>query len=120
MYDITRARLQSARAALEEIDRIAKVYFTKPDLLAALRKEYEQAVEEDKAKLDELDLEKEQLYAEEMRWARRRLLLVEKREVINAFRRGIVDRNAYEKLLADIDARILSIESGETDEPTNG
>ncbi len=120
MYDITRARLQSARAALEEIERMAKVYFTKPDLLAALRKEYEQAVEEDKAKLDELDLEKEQLYAEEMRWARRRLLLVEKREVINAFRRGIVDRNAYEKLLADIDARILSIGSGEPDEPING
>lgn len=116
-YETSRARLQSARAALEEIDQMSRVYFTKPDLLAALRSEYEQQVEQDKAKLAELDLEKEQLYAEELRWARRRLLLVEKREVINAFHHGVVARDVYERLLADVDARLLRVESGEVDEP---
>jgi len=106
-YDIARVRLQSARAALEEIDRMAKVYFTKPDLLASLRSEYGQMVNRNT---------KEEVYVEELRWARRRLLLVEKSEIINAFHHGIIDRSAYEKLLADIDARILGVESGEPDE----
>jgi CPA1 family monovalent cation:H+ antiporter len=117
MYEFTRGRLQSTRAALEEIDRMARVYFTKPDLLAALRGEYQQKVEQDKAKLDQLNVGKEQLYAEELQWARRRLLLVEKREVINAFHRGIVGRDVYERLLADVDARLLRVESDESDEP---
>jgi hypothetical protein len=42
---------------------------------------------------------------------------VEKREVINAFHHGSVGRDIYERLLADLDARILQVESGEMDEP---
>jgi CPA1 family monovalent cation:H+ antiporter len=116
MYELTRGKLQAARAALEELDRMSRVYFAKPDLIAALRSEYEQKIRQGTTKLDELDLDKGQLYAEELRWVRRRLLLVEKREVISAYRRGVVGRDIYEKLLADLDARILRVESGEADE----
>ncbi len=116
-YELARTRLQSARAALEEIDHMGRVHFIRTELLDKLRNEYDEKIEEDKAKLDEVGSEKGQLYTEEIRWARRRLLLVEKRAVINAFHHGTVGREIYEKLLADIDARILQVESGELDEP---
>jgi monovalent cation:H+ antiporter, CPA1 family len=116
-YELARARLQSARAALEEIDRMARVYFTRGELLDELRKEYGEKISQGKTKLDEAKSETAQYHTEETRWARRRLLLVEKREVINAFHHGVVSREGYEELLADLDARILEVESGEADEP---
>ena len=115
-YELTRGKLQAAHAALEEIDRMSHVHFTNPEVLASLRREYEQKVERDSAALDELHLEKQQLHAEELQWARRHLLLVEKGAVIDAFHRGLLSQAVQEKLLADIDAQLLRLESGETDE----
>jgi hypothetical protein len=51
-------------------------------------------------------------------WARRHLLLTEKSHVIDAFRQGLLDQTVYEKLLADIDARLLRLESGEEEKTT--
>ena len=44
------------------------------------------------------------------------LLLVEKGVVIDAFHRGHVSQGIQEKLLGDIDAQLLRLESEETDE----
>jgi len=60
-----------------------------------------------------LDLDRAAIAAQESQWARRHLLLTEKNYVIDSFRQGIVDQEIYEKLLADIDARLLRLESGE-------
>jgi hypothetical protein len=49
--------------------------------------------------------------------ARRHLLLVEKGVVSDAFHQGVLSRAVHEKLLADMDARLLRLESGETDAP---
>jgi hypothetical protein len=39
------------------------------------------------------------------------LLLVEKGRVIDALRRGALSRESYDALLADVDARLLELES---------
>jgi CPA1 family monovalent cation:H+ antiporter len=116
VYELTRGKLQAAHAALEELDRMSHVHFTNPYVLAGLRREYEQKVEHDRAELDELHIERQQLHAEELQWARRHLLLVEKGVVIDGFHRGLLSQAVQEKLLADIDAQLLRLESGETDE----
>ena len=95
---------------------MSHVHFTNPEVLASLRREYEQRVERDSAALGELHLERQQLHAEELQWARRHLLLVEKNVVIDAFHRGHISQAIQEKLLADIDARLLRLESGDTDD----
>jgi Na+:H+ antiporter len=117
-YELTRGRLQAADAALKELDRMSHVHFSNPEVLASLRREYEQKVERDSAVLNELHLEHEQLQADELQWARRHLLLVEKGEVLDAFHRGILGQLVQSKLLADIDARLLRLESGEVEPPT--
>ena len=93
---------------------MSHVHFANPEVLATLRREYEQKVERDSAALDELHLERQQLHAEELQWAQRHLLLVEKGAVIDAFHRGLLSQAIQEKLLADIDAQLLEIESAET------
>ena len=114
-YELTRGRLQAAHAALEEIERMSRVHFTNPEVLASLRREYEQEVERDSAALDELPLDKQQIHAEEAQWARRHLLLVQKGVVTDAFHHGGLSQEVQEKLLADIDGQLLHLESGETD-----
>ena len=115
-YELTRGKLQAAHAALEEIDRMLRAHFTNPEVLVSRRREYEQKVERDNAALDEFRVERLQLHAEEVQWARRHLLLVEKGVVIDAFHHGVLSQTVQEKLLADIDAQLLRLESGETTE----
>jgi CPA1 family monovalent cation:H+ antiporter len=115
VYELTRGKLQAARAALEEIDQMSHIHFTNPEVLAGLRREYEQKVERDSAALEELNLAREQLQAEEVQWARRHLQVVEKNAVISAFHRGLLSQAVQEKLLADIDAQLLRLESAEAD-----
>jgi CPA1 family monovalent cation:H+ antiporter len=112
-----RGRLQAAHAALEEIDRMSQTSFTDPEVREGLRKEYEEKIQAGNATLDKLHLEKKQLHAEELQWAMRHLLSVEKRTVINSFHRGLHSHAVQDKLLADIDARLLRLESGEADIP---
>jgi CPA1 family monovalent cation:H+ antiporter len=114
-YELTRGKLQAANAALQEIDRMSRVYFTHPEVLAILRSEYEKKIEIDSATLDELHLDREELRGEELQRARRHLQSVEKGAVIEAFQRGLISQTVQDKLLADIDAELLRIESGETD-----
>jgi CPA1 family monovalent cation:H+ antiporter len=115
-YELTRGRLLAANAAFEEIDRMAHVHFTNPDVLADLRREYKQKVERDNVALDELHLEKRLVHASELQWARRHLQTVEQGAVIDAFHGGLLDQAVQEKLLADIDAQLLYLESAGIDE----
>ena len=116
LYELTRGKLLAAYAAIEKIDQMSRVHFTHPEVLARLRDEYEQKIELDNTSLDELHLEGQQLKAEELQRARRHLQSVEKGAVIDAFRRGLLSQAVQEKLVADIDAQLLRLESAETDE----
>ena len=117
-YELTRGKLQAAHAALEEIGRMSRVHFTNAEALASLRREYEQKAERESAALDEFHVERQQLHVEEVQWARRHLLLVEKGVVLDAFHQGVLSQTVQEKLLADIDAQLLRLESGEPTEST--
>ncbi|MDD5579982.1 MAG: sodium:proton antiporter [Methylobacter sp.] len=113
-YELTRGKLLSAHAALEEINQMTRSHFAHPEVLATLRQQYEQKIERDSTALAELHLEEQQLKAEELQWAQRHLQAVEKNAVIGAFHRGLLTQDVQEKLLADIDARLLRLESTET------
>ena len=116
-YELTRGKLQAARAALEEIDKLSHFRFANPEVLADLRREYEQQIERDRAALDELHIERAQLHAEELQRTRRHLRSVEKGAVMDAFRSGLLSQAVQEKLLADLDAQVLRLESEEPDGP---
>lgn len=116
-YELARGQMQAARAALAELERLSPMHFADPELLDSLRKEYEEAIRRAGQRLRELPLKLENVRDEEMLWTRRRLLLAEKDEIINAFRRGILDQDTCSQLLADADNRLLRIESGGNSAP---
>ena len=112
-YEFARGKLQAAGAALEELDRMSYVHFSHNDVRAALKNEYQKRMDTEQARIGELELDLAAIAAQESQWARRHLLLTEKNYVIDSFRKGIIDQEIYEKLMADIDARLLRLESGE-------
>jgi CPA1 family monovalent cation:H+ antiporter len=108
--------LQAAHAALKAIDQMSLPHVSNPAMLVRLRREYEQRIERDGAAVHRMHLERQELDAEELQWARRHLLSVEKGAVMDAFHRGLLGQAVQDRLLADIDAQLLRLESGETDD----
>jgi monovalent cation:H+ antiporter, CPA1 family len=117
-YEFARGKLQSASVALEELERMSHVNFFRNDVRARLKDEYTQRITAEQGQMSALELDRTAIVAQESRWARRHLLLTEKNHVTDAFRQGLLDQAVYEKLLADIDARLLRLESGEEEKTT--
>jgi len=114
-YEIRSGRLQAAAAALQELDRMSQMHLAAPPILEALRADYRRIVESTEQELHKLEAGKQRLRDEELYRIRRRLLVTERDQVLQAFHQGALGRASQEKLLADIDARLLNLESG--DEP---
>jgi CPA1 family monovalent cation:H+ antiporter len=112
-YELARGKLQAAGAALEELERMSHVHFSRDDVRAQLRTDYTRRMEGERNLIGELELDRPAIAAQESRWASRHLLLTEKNHVIDSFRQGVLSQEIHEKLLADIDARLLRLESGE-------
>jgi CPA1 family monovalent cation:H+ antiporter len=117
-YEFARGKLQAASAALEELERLSHVHFSRNDVRGKLKDEYEKRIMVEQNRIGELELDRAAVAAQEASWARRHLLLTEKNHVIDSFQQGLLDQEIYEKLLADIDARLLRLESGEEDKTT--
>jgi CPA1 family monovalent cation:H+ antiporter len=118
-YHLARARLQAAGAARAELDEMQRTRMAHGAVVDALREEYDERIRRAEAEIDDLHIEKEQLRQEELTRARRHLLLIEKDKVMDAFRQGTVDQRTYERLLADVDARLLELDQS-ADPRTDG
>jgi CPA1 family monovalent cation:H+ antiporter len=90
--------------------------FTHPGVIDPLREEYERRAEGEVAEVQRLGEDRDRMN-EERRRARRQLLLVERQSVVDAYHRGEVGVRTYERLLADIDARLATSEEEEGDLP---
>jgi CPA1 family monovalent cation:H+ antiporter len=122
-YEFARGKLQAASAALEELGRMSHIHFSRDDMRAQLKDEYEKRIEEEQSRMGTLELDRAAIAEQESQWVRRHLLLTEKTHVVDSFRQGMLGQEIYEQLLADIDARLLRLESGEeahaTEEPVS-
>lgn len=119
-YELRRARLQAADAAMAELDRMIGRQLVAPQVAESLRQEYRQSIDRTRAEIGALDMDPQQLRGEELLRARRRLLLTERAHAIEAYRQGAFDREIYQRLLADVDARLLQLESGQEDAGADG
>ncbi len=118
-YELARARVRAARAALEDLDHLAVGGDEHDGTLGALRREYEARIRENRRTIERDRPAEDDLRREELHWARRHLIEVEKRHVIEAYRRGQLNQDAYEALVSEIDGRLLRLDSGE-EEPAEG
>jgi Na+:H+ antiporter len=116
-YEIHRGRVQAAAAALSELDRMAVMHMAAPEILESLRADYQRLIEQSEGELRKLTVSgPQQLYRQDLHRLRRRLLAAERDHVMRSFDQGAIGRRSQEQLLADIDARLLNLESGEQQE----
>jgi CPA1 family monovalent cation:H+ antiporter len=106
--ELARGRLLAAYAGLEALDGMTHGLSS---AVPTLRKEYEEKIEARKQDMEEGQTDFEQIRDQEMRWARRHVLLAEKNRVMDAFQEGRLSQRVYEQLLADLDARLLAVET---------
>jgi hypothetical protein len=92
---------------------MASMHLASTELLDALRDEYRSLVADAEEELQQLALNRRQLHDQDMHRIRRHLLVTERDQVMQAFRQGAIGRKSQERLLADIDARLLSLEARE-------
>ncbi|MCA9518050.1 MAG: Na+/H+ antiporter [Myxococcales bacterium] len=116
-YERERGASLSARAALREIHQLAAEGSLHGEAIETLRGEYEERLAAADEALAELRAEAAALGDEELRTARRRLLLVEKARVLDAERSGVIGTAAREELVESIDMRLVALEE-EVDDAT--
>jgi CPA1 family monovalent cation:H+ antiporter len=119
-YEVARGELQVANRALAEVRAMRAQRFTDPVILDGLEREYEVRVDAAQARLEELHLAHRDLRVEEETRARRRLLVVEKDQVLDAYRSGLMGQEIQEHLLADVDARMTGLDERVTPSPAAG
>jgi len=111
LYELARARRQLAMGAVAEIGRLKRGHFVEPRALDAVEAEYQARASQADVELEAVKLDRKRLMHEETAEVRRRLLLFERNELMEARQRGMVGDEAYNRLLADIDARLLEYDS---------
>jgi CPA1 family monovalent cation:H+ antiporter len=122
-YEIRSGQLRAAAAALQELDRMSQMHLAAPTILDALREEYRRIVESTEKELQKLAANRGPLRDRDLYRIRRRLLITERDQVMQAFHHGTLGRKSQERLLADIDARLLRLETGQesdTSSPQSG
>ncbi len=110
-YEIARGRLRAATAALDELRRMNREESLADELGASVRAEYEELARGADAKIKSLHLSEAALREEEEVAARRHLLTVEKERLIEMRQQGLLGREACDRVMADVDARMMALDS---------
>jgi CPA1 family monovalent cation:H+ antiporter len=105
-----RGALLAAKAALQALAALEREGATHPDILASLRERYTGRVAEAEGALREIHARDAAWRGEEQRGVERQLLVVEKDAILRAARAGVIEHEASDALLRDIDARIFARE----------
>jgi Na+:H+ antiporter len=117
-YDLLRGELQTAVAALDEIERLERIHAVAPESIEQLKTEYQQRADRIREELGTLRSERDHLHRQDVYQTHHHLLLVEKNRVVDGYQKGLLSPAVHDRLLADIDARLLELESkGDGDAP---
>jgi len=103
--------MRAKTAALSALELLLKEGAVHAEVVTQLRDEYAGAIADSEQRIKDMHMQAEELRTEEQRAARRHLLIVEKDTILAAFRKGYLDQEAHEELLADVNARLLSLDS---------
>jgi Na+:H+ antiporter len=112
-YELARARRRLATEVLAEIGTLREGRFVEPRALDAMEEEYRKRASQADAQLEKVELDRDRLLREETTAIRRRLLLSERKQLMEEQERGMMGNTAFNSLLADIDARLLECDSVE-------
>jgi len=113
-YEVARASLRLAADVLVELSRRRKTGLASVPVLDILEAEYRQRLGEVNSRLEATRPDPHLQIQEELTQLRRRLLQFEKEKALDDRKQGMLGLEAFRQLNADIDARLLQLETNES------
>ncbi len=105
-YELARGKLSAKVAALAALQGMRRERAMLGDVLDGVEKDYEARVSAAEQELRALQEQSTRFREEEQQEAIRRMLIVEKESLIKDFQKGTIGKEAFEHLMADVDARL--------------
>jgi CPA1 family monovalent cation:H+ antiporter len=118
-YELARGRLTSAVAALSALQGMRNERTTLGEVLEGLERDYQQKISAAEAELRALQQQSSRFREEEQQEAVRRMLVVEKEALIKDFQKGVIGKEAFEHLVAEVDARMEKAKLEEAPPPAS-
>ncbi len=112
-YEKHRVEIQLSHRVLEELKHLEKMHLYDKTAVDRLIHYYTNRFESAKSELHNLSIDRELRSQEDLMQLSRRLLLCERSHLLELRQSGRISMQVAEELLADIDARLLDLESGE-------
>lgn len=116
-YEVAQGRLQIAAAGVTEIERMRSAHAAAPDLLDSLKQRYVERESRAREQLKTLHRERQAFSDEAATEAVEHLLMVEKSELNDRLRQGLLRHDAFSPLAADVDARLVHLREGRFSDP---
>ena len=117
-YDVAQGRLQLAAAGAAEVERMRSAHAAAPDLLDSLKQHYVEREDRAREQLKTLHREQQAVSDQAATEAVEHMLMVEKSELNERVREGLLSRDAFASLAADVDARLVHLREGRFNDPT--
>jgi CPA1 family monovalent cation:H+ antiporter len=115
-YEFLQGKLRAANAALADIEQLGRGRVKEGGALSELQEEYEAVIQRGEEEIGALHIDRDQLRKEELERARRQMLLAERKHLLEAFHQGLLSQRVYERLIEDVDARLLGLETESAEE----
>jgi CPA1 family monovalent cation:H+ antiporter len=117
LLEYARGELRAVDAALHELTEMRRQHVAHPEVLDVMERRVEARRDAAHARLHELHRASDELRRDEAVRAVRRLLVLERTELVEAESEGSMTDEVAVAMRADVDARLARLESGEYDAP---
>lgn len=116
-YELARGRLGAIHAALGALEAMRRAREIPVDVLEPLERDYLQKAQAVEQELTTLKQQSTRFHEEEQQEAIRRVLIVEKDALLNAYQQGTLNKEVFEHLTAELDERIAKAKDAEAHVP---
>lgn len=106
-FEEHRGLLRVTTEALERLEAMVREGKLSTEAAERMRTTYRERIAASEAAIAELHLARQEIEAEEEHVARRQLILVERDALVRAHEAGQIGHSAFERLRADVDARLI-------------
>ncbi len=113
-YENSRVQAMLAQSVLDEIDYLQKHHIASKETLEEVAQEYQDLKKQAEAAIQQNKPQKETLTSEEKLRVQRHLINLQKSRLLEAYQKGSISRELFEKLTAELDAKLLEIDNLES------
>lgn len=119
-YELARGRLGAIHAAQAALEGMRRAREIPGDVVTQLEKDYQEKEVVAEKELTALKQQSMRFHEEEHQEAVRRVLIVEKAALLNAYQSATIGKEAFARLTADLDERIAAADAAENHVPPEG